>query len=160
LTETTQQPVRYRYVVRQQLKVGSEYRQPGQEINEAADWPPQVLRAYLSAGQIEEIVVTDGSGVERKPQGAPTFAPADYDRRVPVPGPVVGDRHPAEGYTVVDCTNCRDGQSMDSINHVPPGHTTFQCWHCGQQQTVAEALRYPPQSYDEWKRTGFRQGGR
>jgi hypothetical protein len=162
------EPVRYRYVCRQQLKVGSELRQPGEEIPEAADWPPQVLKAYLNTGQIEEI--PDPDGVEHKQQGAQTFAPEGYDKieeaRVQRLAEarrrsLAHQRQPAPDRIEVSCRNCRSANPSDGLNYVPESQSEFQCWSCGQQQTVAEALGYPPQTWDDVLRVaGVRPGGR
>jgi hypothetical protein len=167
-------PVRYRYLARQQLKVGNGYRQPGEEIPEAADWPPQVRKAYLNTGQIEEIQTTDGTGVERKPQGALTFAPEGYDeleqarlRRLQEAQayeqrtrklPDTAERHPGDGLIELDCRNCRTLNYLSK--ELAESQSGFHCWRCRDRQSVAEAMSYPPQSWDEWQRTGFRQGGR
>jgi hypothetical protein len=161
------EPVRYRYLVRQQLKVGDGYRQPGQEIPEAADWPPQVLKAYLNTGQIEEI--PDPDGVERRDQGALTFAPEGYDKieeaRVQRLAEarrrsLAHQRHPAPDRIEVSCRNCRSASPSDGLNYVPESQAEFQCWQCGQQQQVVDALTYPPQSWDDVQRAGVRPGGR
>ena len=40
------------YYAKQRLRIGSEYREIGQEVSEAATWPD--VRPYLDGGQLEE----------------------------------------------------------------------------------------------------------
>ena len=149
----------WEYVVRQRLKVGADqWLEPGEITTLPNTWHPSALRAHLNTGAIEKgRLLPDVDYDEQRPA---TYAPEGYDELVPTPDPVVGSRFPAADATVVDCTNCRGDDSGDSTNYVPESAASFQCWHCGQQQTVAAALSYPPQSFEEWQRAGFRQGGR
>ena len=106
----------------------------------------------------------DGQLPRRQEQGANTFAPEDYDTRTPTPGPVVGSRHPAPGHLELSCVNCRVSASQ-TLNYVPEevAHrqgARFECWLCHQNQLVIDAMQYPVQSWEDWQRAGFRQGGR
>jgi hypothetical protein len=171
--EQQTQPVRYAYVARTRLKVGDGWREPGQEVPEAAEWP--TLHAYLDLGQIEQVPVV-GDQLPQLPQRPiDTFAPEGYDevdqaglrrlqeeqeyeqRTGKLPGEA--ERHPGPGRIEVSCTNCRGGGD-ESLNYVEEGQTSFNCWRCRDRQSVAEALTYPPQSWDDVLRAGFRPGGR
>jgi hypothetical protein len=160
VTEAQQaETIRFAYVARTRLKVGNTWREPGDEVPEARDWPPHILQAYLGAGQIE-------IPLPKREEPVATYAPAHYDELKPTPPPLVGQQSPDAGVPEgtggadlieVDCTNCRGGGSgSESLNYVPSTAVWFQCWFCGQQQRVSDALRYPPQSWDEWQRAGFR----
>jgi hypothetical protein len=68
VTREARQCPRYKFRVLRQLRVGDSLRQPGQLVNEAAEWPN--VRNYLSLQWIEQIPVTDDAdpdGVEYPP---------------------------------------------------------------------------------------------
>jgi hypothetical protein len=49
----------------------------------------------------------------------------------------------------------------DEMSYVPESQSSFQCWHCRQQQQVADALTSPAQVWDDIeRRAGIRAGGR
>ena len=65
----------YTYIVRNvRLKVGTEYRYPGDLIPEAADW--KNLRAYVEAKQIERLAVDDEEVQAALKRQAPAEKPA------------------------------------------------------------------------------------
>jgi hypothetical protein len=157
-TETT---VRYVYVARTRLKIGNRYREPGERVPEAASWPN--LAVYLDSGQLDQVPIVgadEQSHAVHREDRINTLAPENYDELKPTPPPVVGQRYPAPGCIEVVCGNCRGHSPEDSINYVPEDKASFQCWQCGQQQRVVDALTYPPQSYADVLRAGVRPGGR
>jgi hypothetical protein len=155
------QPARFTWIARRRLKVGDGWREVGDEVPEAETWPNR--QAYLNEGHIEEVPVIDGQLPRRQEHAAQTLAPEDYDTRTPTPGPVVGSRHPEPRHLELSCVNCRVNASQ-TLNYVPEDTARaqgarFECWLCQQQQLVIDAMQYPPQSFEDWQRAGFRQGG-
>jgi hypothetical protein len=155
--QQTQPQVELAYVARTRLKVGDSYRQPGELVPEATDWPN--LQLHVDNGQLEEVPMINGQVPQRQERPAQTFAPADYDQRTPTPAPPIGQRHPAPGHQELSCVNCRV-TAGETLNYVPQDAARFECWLCQQQQSVHDALGYPPQSWDDVQRAGFKPGPR
>ncbi len=119
--KTDQPELRYAYVARTRLKVGDTYREPGDQVPEAASWPN--LHAYLDLDQIEEVPVLGDQVPHRQERAITTLAPEGYDemdqarlrrlqeereheqRTGKLPG--TAERHPGPGLIELDCRNCR-----------------------------------------------------
>ena len=162
--QQAQPAIRYAYVARTRLKVGDSYREPGEEIPEAASWLN--LHAYLDLDQIEEVPVLGDQVPHRQERAITTLAPEGYDemdqarlrrlqeereheqRTGKLPG--TAERHPGPGLIELDCRNCRTLNYLTEADAT--SETRFHCWRCRDLQSVQEAMSYPPQSRAEYNR--------
>ncbi len=162
--QQAQPAIRYAYVARTRLKVGDSYREPGEEIPEAASWPN--LRSYLDLEQLEEVPVL-GDRIPQRQQPTPSsLAPEGYDEldrarlrklqeereyeRQTGKLPGTAERHPGPGLIELDCRNCRALNYLSK--ELVQAATSFHCWRCRDWQSVAETMSYPPQSRAEYNR--------
>lgn len=101
------------YVATRRLKVGNDYRDPGQLVMEAGDWLPKVLGIYLDQGYLEEIrLLTDSDRQTIRDQLAREEADraererqrAEAEANAPKPAP---PPPLPEGAVTLNCANCK-----------------------------------------------------
>jgi hypothetical protein len=117
------------YICKRRMKVGDGYREPGDLVPEAAEWP--TLRRYLDLGWVEFAPVVNGKlQTLLPPPPNPNQRLLEELKPEAPPKPVPqGAQYPAEGLVEVQCFNCRH------VNHLAKElledqANEFQCWRC------------------------------
>jgi hypothetical protein len=130
------------YVATRRLKVGNDYRDPGQLVMEAGDWLPKVLGIYLDQGYLEEIrLLTDSDRQTIRDQLAREEADraererqrAEAEANAPKPAP---PPPLPEGAVTLNCANCKRPRVFPQKPHL---RAVWECGGCGQRETREQA---------------------
>jgi hypothetical protein len=131
------------YVARRPLSMEGGVRQPGELVPEAADWSGKARQCHLDLQWLEEVVLTNDADREafQRQWESEESAREEVRKNTPAPEPPkprMGRPGYPKGTIYIKCANCYQGWAF------PPGtpdNELFDCYACGQWQTVDQARR-------------------
>lgn len=125
------------YVARRRLNVNGQWREPGDQVDEARGWSN--VRAYVDAGQLEQVAMDgDAPEVEVQPLISEQFDQV-LAAQPPQPQaePPSGGRYKIEDTDVpLACVNCN---TLSYLSSEFPEDARWSCWLCHQGQTGIQA---------------------